>query len=104
MPFLGEQKVDRLKAICLQYATATQWLIPTLFTRNKKDNLELSQSAGGGERKNFKGRLSLLNKLDPQYAREAADDSNFKATIGYAETIHNTYFGRNTHVDQFAWR
>lgn len=88
MPFLGEQKVDRLKAICLQYATATQWLIPTLFTRNKKDNLELSQIAGGGERKSFKGRLSLLNKLDPQYAREAADDSNFKATIGYAHTTH----------------
>lgn len=86
--------MDNLKGICLQYATATQWLIPTLFTKDDGYNvvsprLVVSlQSVFGGDisspRKKSNGRLRKQDKLDPQRARQAADDRNFKTTVGYA--------------------
>ena len=96
-PLCGLQKVDNLKGICLQYATATQWLIPTLFTKDDGYNVESPrlvvslQSAFGGDvsspRKRSGGRFRKRDKLDPRRARQAADDRNFKNTVGYVDNV-----------------
>lgn len=89
--------MDNLNGICLQYATATQWLIPTLFTKDDGYNVESPrlvvslQSTFGGDisspRKKSNGRLRKQDKLDPQGARQAADDRNFKNTIGCVDYV-----------------
>jgi hypothetical protein len=89
--------VDNLKGICLQYATATQWLIQTLFTKDDGYNVESPrlvvslQSAFLGDesspRKKSKGRLRKQDKLDPQRARQAADDIILKNTIGCVDYV-----------------
>lgn len=90
--------MDNLKSICLQYATATQWLIPTLFTKDDGYNVESPrlvvsmQSAFGGDvsspRKRSSGRFRKRDKLDPKRARRAADDRNFKSTVGYVDDVY----------------
>ncbi|KAG0591209.1 hypothetical protein KC19_1G158300 [Ceratodon purpureus] len=97
------KKVDNLKGICLQYATATQWLIPTLFTKVDGYNVESPrlvvslQSAFGGDvfspRKKSSGRLRKQDKLDPQRARQAANDRNLKNTIGRIDADFNKELG-----------
>lgn len=89
--------MDNLKGICLQYAIATQWLIPTLFTKDDGYNVESPrlvvslQSAFGGEvsspRKRSSGRFRKRDKLDPRRARQAANDRNFKNTVGYVDNV-----------------
>lgn len=97
------KKVDNLKGICLQYATATQWLIQTLFTKDDGYNVESPrlvvslQSAFLGDesspRKKSKGRLRKQDKLDPQRARQAADDMILKNTIGRIDADFNKELG-----------
>ena len=81
------QKVDNLKAICLQYAAATQRLIPTLFTSDKYYPVKSTSEASGDVRQRYKGRLLGKNKIDPKLARQAADDSNFTAVIEYTISL-----------------
>ena len=49
------------------------------------------QSAFGGDvsspRKRSSGRLRKQDKLDPWRARQAADDRNFKNTVGYVDNV-----------------
>lgn len=97
------KKVDNLKGICLQYATATQWLIPTLFTKDDGYNVESPrlvvslQSAFGGDvsstRQRSSGRFRKQDKLDPRRARQAADDRNFKNTVGRIDADFNKELG-----------
>lgn len=73
------QKVDKLKFICLKYATATQWLIPAIFRQN--DHFQQSGPTDKRSKKGYKERRGRLEY--PMQARQAAEDSNFKLTIGY---------------------
>lgn len=72
------KKVDKLKFICLKYATATQWLIPALFRQN--ENFQQSSSTNNKSKKGYKERRGRIEY--PMHARQAAEDSNFKMTIG----------------------
>jgi len=73
------QKVDKLKFICLKYATATQWLIPAIFRQN-----DHFQQSGPSDKRTKKGYKERRGRLEyPMQARQAAEDSNFKLTIGY---------------------
>lgn len=73
------QKVDKLKFICLKYATATQWLIPAIFRQNNH-----LQQSGPTDKKLKKGYKERRGRLEyPLQARQAAGDSNFKLTIGW---------------------
>jgi hypothetical protein len=67
------QKVDKLKSICLHYAIATQWLIPALFRGESFDSQEPAFNSKKVAKKGYKS----------QWARQAADDTNFKTTVGY---------------------
>lgn len=72
------KKVDKLKFICLKYATATQWLIPAIFRQN--DHFQQSGPTDKRSKKGYKERRGRLEY--PMQARQAAEDSNFKLTIG----------------------
>ncbi|KAH9541682.1 hypothetical protein CY35_14G078000 [Sphagnum magellanicum] len=66
------KKVDKLKSICLHYAIATQWLIPALFRGESFDSQEPAFNSNKVAKKGYKS----------QWARQAADDTNFKTTVG----------------------
>jgi hypothetical protein len=65
--------VEKLKSICLHYAIATQWLIPALFRGESFDSQEPAFNSNKVAKKGYKS----------QWARQAADDTNFKTTVGY---------------------
>lgn len=81
MLFFSQQKVDKLKFICLKYATATQWLIPAIFRQH--DHFQQSGTTGKKSKGSYKERRGP--RENPIQARQAAEDSNFKLTIGYLD-------------------
>ncbi|CAN5957948.1 unnamed protein product [Sphagnum jensenii] len=74
------KKVEKLKSICLHYAIATQWLIPAMFRGESASSQEPAFNGNKAAKKGYKSHQAT--KVHPSWARQAADDSNFKTTVG----------------------
>ncbi|KAJ7516840.1 hypothetical protein O6H91_21G000900 [Diphasiastrum complanatum] len=76
------KKLEKLKDVCLQYARATQWLIPSLFVPQQNNHDPLSQNGNKSQDvKGFKGTNRLRN-AKTQLTLVKTEDSNFKSVIG----------------------
>lgn len=81
------RKVEKLKSICLQYATATQWLIPSMSTpdSNTYDPMvsKLKDAAKSGTMnkptRSRQGREQATKAFNP------SDEATFRTTIGKIE-------------------
>ncbi|KAG6545232.1 hypothetical protein Mapa_013344 [Marchantia paleacea] len=75
------KKVEALKTTCQQYATTTQWLIPSV---NIPDNQSFSDSQIQANGNDARGKLKTRQRFKHQSVRswKAEDESNFKATLG----------------------
>ncbi|KAH7420640.1 hypothetical protein KP509_13G015300 [Ceratopteris richardii] len=74
------KKVEKLKAICLQYATATQWLIPSMSA----PDLNSSDSAGVKSSNSGTSNRFTRNRYNDDQARTAfnsSDEATFRTTI-----------------------
>ncbi|OAE24597.1 hypothetical protein AXG93_1603s1080 [Marchantia polymorpha subsp. ruderalis] len=75
------KKVEALKTTCQQYATTTQWLIPSV---NIPDNQSLSDSQLQANGNDARGKSKTRQRFKQQSVRswKAEDESNFKSTLG----------------------
>ena len=76
------QKIEKLKSICLQYATATQWLIPSMFTPdiNTYDQMDAQKSA-----KAIKASRSRQGRDQATRVFNPADEATFRTTLGSSQ-------------------
>ncbi|CAM6105487.1 unnamed protein product [Calypogeia fissa] len=74
------KKVESLKAICQQYATTTQWLIPSMNVPADDPFAIESSPIRGDPRVKTKSRQRL--KTQRVHGWKPEDESNFKATLG----------------------
>jgi hypothetical protein len=72
--------VEKLKSICLHYAIATQWLFPAMFQGESASSQEPAFNGNKAAKKGYKSYQAT--KVHPSWARQAADDINFKTTVG----------------------
>jgi hypothetical protein len=64
----------------LHYAIATQWLIPAMFGGESASSQEPAFNTNRAAKKGYKSHQAT--KVHPSWARQAADDINFKTTVG----------------------
>lgn len=74
------KKVESLKAICQQYATTTQWLIPSMNVPSNDPFSIDSSPIRAGPNVNTKSRQRL--KTQRVHGWKPEDESNFKSTLG----------------------
>jgi gamma-tubulin complex component 2 len=81
------QKVEKLKSICLQYAAAIQWLIPSMSVSdsvvpnvNSSDSVVLKEISNKGA-----NRTRSRHRAQTIRAWKSTDDATFKATLGKYE-------------------
>ena len=82
------QKIEKLKSICLQYATATQWLIPSMFTPdiNTYDQMDAQKSA-----KAIKASRSRQVRDQATRVFNPSDEATFRTTLGSSRTEITNY-------------
>ncbi|GBG65399.1 hypothetical protein CBR_g50760 [Chara braunii] len=84
-------RLEKLKATCVQYVTATQWLVPMITFMDDKGGLaHLGEGGGGGggqssDRERQRRRRHILSV----HARRSADEQSFKTTVGKLEKAFN---------------
>ncbi|MCO5570182.1 hypothetical protein L7F22_023900 [Adiantum nelumboides] len=81
------KKVEKLKAICLQYATATQWLIPSMSTPEPTARDSLSVKLSESEKRGGSSRFARSRHNCEEATRvfDPSDEATFRTTIGKIE-------------------
>lgn len=81
------KKIEKLKAICLQYATATQWLIPSMSTPDPISNDSTTLKLSDSEKFSNESRptRNRHNREQSTKSFNPSDEATFRTTIGKIE-------------------